>query len=78
MPGGVYGNIFDVLVDRPSKAQAIFRYPVVWAGGDVDLSGPWHKAIEEYLGRGGTLVVNSTAADKLPAEWLGQIGRAHV
>src|SRR5439155_1013761 len=55
MPGGVYGNIFDVLVDRPSKAQAIFRYPVVWAGGDVDLSGPWHKAIEEYLGRGGTL-----------------------
>jgi hypothetical protein len=27
LPSGVYGNIFDELVDRPAKARAIFRYP---------------------------------------------------
>ena len=37
MPSGRYGNIFDVLVDRPEKAKAIFDYPVVWAAGDVEL-----------------------------------------
>ena len=38
LPSGRYGNIFDVLVDRPRKAKAIFDYPVVWAAGDVDLT----------------------------------------
>src|SRR5207237_1105359 len=33
MPNGVYGNIFDVLVDRAARAKAIFSYPVVWAAG---------------------------------------------
>jgi hypothetical protein len=71
MPGGVYGNIFDVLVDRPSRREAIFAYPVVWAAGDVDLGGPWPAALEEYLRRGGTLVVNIAAAKGLPAKLLG-------
>ena len=43
LPNGAYGNIFDVLVDRPkTAAKAIFNYPVVWAAGDVDL-GPVAK-----------------------------------
>ncbi|HEX5271500.1 MAG TPA: hypothetical protein VFW33_13480, partial [Gemmataceae bacterium] len=71
MPGGVYGNIFDVLVDRPARAKAIFDYPVVWAAGDVDLSGPWVATLEEYLRKGGTLVVNVEAAKGLPAKLLG-------
>jgi hypothetical protein len=71
MPSGVYGNIFDVLVDRPAWRQAIFAYPVVWAAGDVDLGGPWQATLEEYLRRGGTLVVNVEAAKGLPAKLLG-------
>src|SRR5262249_28105206 len=43
LPSGAYGNIFDVLVDRPSRARAILNYPVVWAAGDVDLGGEWPK-----------------------------------
>ncbi|MFO0965112.1 MAG: hypothetical protein U0793_05945 [Gemmataceae bacterium] len=70
MPSGVYGDIFDVLVDRPSRAKAIFNYPVVWAAGDVDLKG-LQGTLKEYLEKGGTLVVNATAATQLPAEWLG-------
>src|SRR5436309_10790189 len=71
MPNGVYGNIFDVLVDRPAKARAIFDYAVVWAAGDVSLGGPWLPILEEYLRKGGTLVVNIDAARGLPEKLLG-------
>ena len=71
MPGGVYGNIFDVLVDRPQRKKAILDYPIVWAAGDVDLSGPWLGALDQYVRRGGTLVVNVVAARNLPASLLG-------
>lgn len=72
LPNGRYGNIFDVLVDRPSKAAAISRYPILWAAGDVDLSGVWPKALEEYVRAGGTLVVNAEAArGRLPDSLLG-------
>jgi hypothetical protein len=70
MPAGAYGNIFDVLVDRPTQAKAILDYPVVWAAGDVDLPAI-KPVLEEYLRRGGTLVVNEAAARGLPAGWLG-------
>lgn len=71
MPGGIYGNIFDVLVDRPTRAKAIFDYPIVWAAGDVELSGAWLPVLEDYVRRGGTLVINVEAARKLPASLLG-------
>jgi hypothetical protein len=70
MPAGIYGNIFDVLVDRPSRIKAINDYPVVWAAGDVDLKGI-QPAIEEYLRGGGTLVLNSGMANQLPSSLLG-------
>lgn len=70
MPGGIYGNIFDVLVDRPARAKALLDYPVVWAAGDVELA-PLRSALGDYLRRGGTLVVNVEAARGLPGEWLG-------
>jgi hypothetical protein len=71
LPSGVYGNIFDVLVDRPARARAIFHYPVVLAAGDVDLGGTWPAILEEHVQKGGTLVVNIEAAKKLPAKLLG-------
>jgi hypothetical protein len=70
MPSGTYGNIFDVLVDRPARAKAIFDYPVVIAGGDVDLKGI-QPVIEEYVRKGGTLVLNIEAAKALPSKLLG-------
>jgi hypothetical protein len=71
MPSGVYGNIFDVLVDRPARSKAIFNYPIVWAAGDANLTGPWQPVLEEYLRRGGTLVLNIVAAKDMPAKLLG-------
>src|SRR6266511_3795090 len=68
MPNGMYGDIFDVLVDRPNRLKALLDYPVVWAAGDVDLTNP---AVEDYVRKGGTLVVNVEAARALPKERLG-------
>jgi hypothetical protein len=71
MPSGVYGDIFDVLVDRPARARAILRYPVVWAAGDVSWSDPWPTVLEEYLRAGGTLIVNVEAVKGLAPALLG-------
>lgn len=71
MPSGRYGNIFDVLVDRPARARAILDYPVVIAAGDVEWPEPWPAVLREYVQKGGTLVVNADVATKLPAELLG-------
>jgi hypothetical protein len=71
MPSGVYGNIFDVLVDRPQRGRAIFHYPVVWLAGDVDLGGAWPALLEEYVRKGGTLVLTSETARALSPKLLG-------
>ncbi len=71
MPSGVYGDIFDVLVDRPAKAMAMHQYPVVWAAGDVKLTGAMLPIVEEYVRNGGTLVVNINQAKDLPVKFTG-------
>ncbi len=71
MPSGVYGDIFDVLVDRPNRAKALHQYPVVWAAGDVKLTGDMLPTITEYVKAGGTLVTTITQAKDLPAALLG-------
>ena len=81
MPSGVYGDIFDVLVDRPSKAKALHQYPVVWAAGDARLSGAMLPAVEDYVKGGGTLVVNINVAKDLPTKltglkWSGKFAKA--
>jgi hypothetical protein len=59
------------LVDRQNRTKAIYDYPIVWAAGGVDLGGAWPAVLEEYVRKGGTLVVNSEAARALPASLLG-------
>ena len=69
MPGGIYGNVFDVLVDRPARAKAILDYPVLVVAGDADLASI-RPVVEEYVHTGGTLVVNVNAARHGIAEEL--------
>jgi hypothetical protein len=68
VPPGVFGNIFDALVDRPERQAALFDYPIVWLAGDVKLGAPFRKTIEEHLKRGGTWVLTSDKLGELPAE----------
>jgi hypothetical protein len=54
---GVFGDIFDVLVTAPGKAQILPTYPVVIAAGEVAVSDEWGRALRAYADAGGTLVV---------------------
>jgi hypothetical protein len=71
LPSGVHGNVFDVLVDRSARSKAIYNYPVLWAAGDVNLGGDWPKVLDDYVKKGGTLVVNVEAAKGLPVSLIG-------
>jgi len=72
LTSGTYGNIFDVLVDRPEHTAAFANYPVLYAAGDVELGGKMAPVIEAYVKSGGTLVVNVEAArGKVPAALTG-------
>lgn len=71
MPSGVYGDIFDVLVDRPAKAKAMYQYPIVWAAGDVKLTGDMLPIVEDYVKQGGMLVTTITQAKDLPERLTG-------
>ncbi|MSR33040.1 MAG: hypothetical protein EXR99_16245 [Gemmataceae bacterium] len=70
LPSGCFGNLFDVLVDRPNRAKALLDYPIVWAGGDASLA-PLLPTLKEYLEKGGTLVLPAHLAKQLPANLLG-------
>jgi len=80
MIDSTYGNIFDVLVDRPNRMSAIDDYPIVWAAGNPDLTGQNGQAIADYVQRGGTLVVNVKTAKALPETLLGVkfAGKSHT
>ena len=60
-----------MLVDRPARSRAIFAYPFVWVAGDADLGGEWPRVWEEYVQKGGTLVVNIARGRDLPPALLG-------
>jgi hypothetical protein len=68
LPPGVFGNLFDALVDRPERQAALYDYPIVWLAGDVKLGAPFKKTVEEHLRRGGTWVLTSDKLGELPAE----------
>ena len=76
LPNGRYGNIFDVLVDRPDALKAIFDYRVIWAAGDVELGTAAVKVLEEYVRAGGTLVVNAETLGKTFPDSLSGFDRS--
>ncbi|HWB03305.1 MAG TPA: hypothetical protein VG796_09795 [Verrucomicrobiales bacterium] len=54
---GIFGDIFDVIVTAPGHAAILPSYRVVIMAGEVTLSAEWGRALNEYVQRGGTLVV---------------------
>jgi len=58
-PNGYFGDSFDVLVTSPTRLDAIKKYPVIFCVGDLRLDARWVAALKEYVGGGGTLVINA-------------------
>lgn len=56
---GIFGDIFDVIVNAPKRADILATYPVVIAAGEVELTAEWGRALRDYVRQGGTLVVSA-------------------
>ena len=95
---GVFGNIFDVLVAssgtgvspvkhhaqdaRATPMDAIDSYRGVIAGGQINWTNAWARKLEEYVRKGGTVVLNAAQVKGLSDEMLGvrfrgETGEAH-
>jgi hypothetical protein len=55
---GVFGDVFDVLVTSPGKADVLDGYAAVVLNGEVTVTAAWGKQLASYLDAGGTLVVS--------------------
>jgi hypothetical protein len=67
----VFGDIFDVLVASETHKEAIDAYRAIVVGGRAEWSPAWSKRLEDYVRKGGVLVVNSAQVKGLNADLLG-------
>jgi hypothetical protein len=67
----IFGDIFDVLVASDKGADAIDAYRAVVVGGRVEWSKAWADKLEDYVRRGGVVVLNSAQVKGLPAGLIG-------
>ncbi len=67
----VFGDIFDVLVASEVKRDAIDSYRALVVGGSIEWSPQWAKRLEDYVRKGGVVVINAAQVKGLPEEFLG-------
>jgi hypothetical protein len=67
----IFGDIFDVLVASETRKDAIDAYRALVVGGRVEWSPAWTKRLEDYVRKGGVLIVNSAQAKGLSDDLLG-------
>ncbi|HEY0380535.1 MAG TPA: hypothetical protein VGC87_26715 [Pyrinomonadaceae bacterium] len=67
----VFGDIFDVLVASETRKEALDAYRAVVVGGRVEWSPAWAERLEDYVRKGGTLVLNAAQVKGLPEELTG-------
>ena len=84
---GVFGNIFDVLVAtrdagvapvrhhtqdaRGASIDAIDSYRALVVGGEIEWTPAWTKKLEDYVRKGGVVVLNTAQTKGLPMSLLG-------
>ncbi len=68
---GVFGDMFDVIVNAPKHTEIAQTYPVLIAAGEVSVSEEWGRALRDYVRRGGTLVVS---AEQLSGPGVKELG----
>jgi hypothetical protein len=68
---GIFGNIFDALVTSETHQDAIDSYRAVIVGGRIDWSQAWARKLEDYVRKGGVVVLNASQVNGLPGELLG-------
>lgn len=65
-----YGDMYDVLLDNVSL-DVLRQYPIVYMGGSVNMNSILATQLEQYVERGGTLILNSAVASSFPTDFIG-------
>jgi hypothetical protein len=78
---GIFGDIFDVIVNAPGRMGILDTYPVVIVAGEVELTSEWGKALQVYVRNGGTLLVcadqfSGPGIKELPLPTFGESSEA--
>ncbi|HUQ34485.1 MAG TPA: hypothetical protein VM095_20355 [Pyrinomonadaceae bacterium] len=67
----IFGDIFDVLVASDDRKDAIDAYRALVVGGSMEWSRTWASKLEDYVRKGGVLVINAAQTKGLSEELLG-------
>ncbi len=70
LPNGPYGDVFDVVTNDASSA-VLESYGVLWLLGNLEITQSQRRDLEDYVKRGGILVVDSAHAASFPQTFLG-------
>ena len=54
---GIFGDLFDVVVNAPKRTDILSTYPVLVTAGEIEITKEYGAALRDYMRRGGTLVV---------------------
>jgi hypothetical protein len=67
----IFGDIFDVLVASETHRDAVDGYRALIVGGRVEWSRAWAAKLEDYVRKGGVLVINAAQVKGLSDELSG-------
>lgn len=67
----IFGDIFDVLVASETHRDAIDAYRALVVGGRIEWSPAWSARLEDYVRKGGVVVLNAAQAKGLSENLLG-------
>jgi hypothetical protein len=67
----IFGDIFDILVASETHQDALDAYRVIVVGGSIEWSPSWSKRLEDYVRKGGVVIVNAAQVKGLTEELLG-------
>ncbi|HEY0455968.1 MAG TPA: hypothetical protein VGE41_06305 [Verrucomicrobiae bacterium] len=68
---GIFGDIFDVIVNAADHTKTLSTYPITFAAGEVPISAEWGDALLKYMQQGGTFVA---AAEQLSGPGVEALG----
>ena len=71
---GVFGDIFDVITASGPKNRVesvVGSYRAIVVGGRIEWNQDWAELLQDYVRKGGTVVLNSAQVRGLPESFLG-------
>ncbi|MBX7255272.1 MAG: PQQ-binding-like beta-propeller repeat protein [Candidatus Hydrogenedentes bacterium] len=70
LANGPYGDIFDVITDD-APLSVLQTYAVIWPVGDIEVTRALRDSLDDYVAKGGILVIDGGLARWFPESFTG-------